>query len=154
MLSYHNYYPKLNSSQRVSSPNSSLFLSLFKYPSPNNRLPLLTNSIFLPKGILWNPVPSSLLFPLFLFFTCTVQQKHPLTPFLWFHREAVVFLLRLIHSYALSHIPWSGGFGSTHTAYSKYATCLMVTKVAKTFYMSTQRKGSPCIWELMACSVP
>lgn len=128
-MSYHNYYAKLNSSQCLSSPNSSLFLSIFKFPSPNNRFPPLTNSILLPTGILWNLVSCFLLF--WLYFTCTVQQKQPVILFPWFHRKAVFFFL-------IWH-PMTCGFSSTHTAFSKNPICLVATKVAKMFYMDSQR---------------
>ena len=136
-MSYHNYYAKLNSSQRLSSPNSSLFLSIFKFPSPNNRFPPLTNSILLPTGILWNLVSCFLLF--WLCFTCTVQQKQPVILFPWFHRKAVVFFSCSFIPVLLIWHPMTCGFSSTHTTFSKKPTCLMATKVAKMFYMGSER---------------
>lgn len=145
---YKNYYTKLNSSQHISSPNSSLFLSVFKFPSPNNRFHLFINSILLLIGILWNLVPFFLLFPLYIFnffFTRTVQQKQPLILFPWFHRQVVGFF-PASHSLlcSLLHIPWHGGLGSTHNNLLLKAHILNRNQTHKMFYMGSQSGGTVC----------
>lgn len=142
---YKNYYIKLNSSQHISNPNSSLFLSVFKFPTPNNRFHLFINSILL-RGILWNLVPFFLLFPLYIFnffFTRTVQQKQPLILFPWFHQKAVVvvfFFFPASHSLlcSLLHIRWHGGLGSTHNNLLLKPHILNHNQTHKMFHMRSQ----------------
>lgn len=85
---------KIEFFQHISSSNSTLLLSMFKFPSPNNRFPLPTNTILPTIGILCNLVTSFLLFPLLLFYL-----HHPTktaTLILWFHREAALFFCLFI----------------------------------------------------------
>lgn len=103
---YKNYYAKLNSSQHISSPNRSLFLSVFKFPSPNNRFHLFINSILLLIDILWNLVPFFPVIPIiyflmFFFFYSHCPTKAATHTFSLVSQTSCGFFLLHIHSFVL-----------------------------------------------------
>lgn len=111
-----------------------LLLPMFKFPSPNNRIPLPTN-IILAIGICWNSVTSSLSFQLLFYLYCPTKQPLLLFGFL----ENLCCFSAYSFLCSQFHISSCRGFSSAYTAFFKNLTCLLIIQVADIFHMGSQR---------------